>query len=116
MYSNLQDWLCLIFAIIQIIVVSLLVISLIFLDDAPGILDEYDPHFWNLNGPAFGIIVVAIILVFVCFCTVRILREVDLVGAIRYLWAMLWLVPFEVFLNISLFDYFNVTAVWVRHW
>ncbi|CAJ1943148.1 unnamed protein product [Cylindrotheca closterium] len=110
------NWLCLIFVLSQIIVISLLVISLVFLDDAPGILDEYDPHFWNLNGPAFGVLAVSIILVMVCLGTIRVLQNVDLVGAIRYLWAMLWLVPFEVFLNISLFDYFNVTSVWIRHW
>lgn len=110
------NWLCLLFVLSQIIVVSLLVISLIFLDAAPGVLDEYDPHFWNLNGPAFGILVVSIILVMVCLGTIRVVQKVDLVGAIRYLWAMLWLVPFEVFLNISLFDYFNVTSVWIRHW
>jgi hypothetical protein len=108
--------LCLFFTFSQIFVVSLLVLFLLILDNGPGMLEGFDPHFWNLNGLAFGIGTLAIIIIVICFCTIRVIREVDLGGAIRYLWAMLWIVPFEVFLTISLFDYFNVTSVWIRHW
>jgi hypothetical protein len=48
--------------------------------------------------------------------TIKVIQRVDLVRAIRYLWVLLWIVPFEIFFNISLFDYHRVTLVWIKHW
>lgn len=44
------------------------------------------------------------------------LRDVDLPGNLRFMWFMLWLIPIQVYLAISMFDYHNVTDVYVVHW
>ena len=71
---------------------------------------------WNLNGSVFCIAMVGLIILVTVLCTLRIVREVNLRGAVRYLWTMLWLLPLQIFFVISLFDYHRVTQVWVRHW
>jgi hypothetical protein len=106
--------LCLFFTFSQVFIVSLLVVFLLILDEETG--TEIGPHLWNLNGLTFAVGTLALIIIIICFCTIRAIREVDLVGAIRYLWAIFWIVPFEVFFNVSLFDYHKVTSVWIRHW
>jgi hypothetical protein len=108
--------LCLVMTFTQLGASLWLATVLLFVDDAPGILTGFAPNFWNLNGPTFSIGILAFILIVTCSCTIRVIREVDLVGAIRYLWVLLWIVPFEIFFTISLYDYHNVTSVWIRHW
>ena len=71
---------------------------------------------WNLNGSVFLIGILGLIILFTVLCTLKIVREVNLRGAVRYLWTMLWLLPLQIFFVISLFDYHRVTQVWVRHW
>lgn len=101
---------------IQLFAACWLFTLLLIVDDSPGILKGFAPHFWNLNGASFAVGILAFILIFTCFVTIRVIKEVDLVGAIRYLWLMLWLIPFEIFFTVSLFDRHLVTNVWVRHW
>jgi len=48
--------------------------------------------------------------------TIRVIRNVNLVGAIRYLWVLLWVLPLQFQSNIGLFDYFRVTDVWIKHY
>lgn len=48
--------------------------------------------------------------------TWRVVRYVNLVGAIRYLWALSWATPFETYAVVHLFDYFGCTRVWIKHW
>jgi len=65
-----------------------------------------------------GIVVIAclaFVLLFTCFWTTRIVKEVDLVGALRFLWLLLWILPVAAFLNITAFDYYDVTSAWIRH-
>lgn len=51
---------------------------------------------WNLNGPVLflgttsGVVLLSITL------TVRVIRDVNLAGAIRYLWVLLWVIPMVV--------------------
>lgn len=71
---------------------------------------------WNLNGSVFCIAMVGFIILVTVLCTLRIVREVNLRGAVRYLWTMLWLLPLQIFFVVSLFDYHRVTQVWVKHW
>lgn len=107
---------CLFMTLVQLIMSFWLTAVLLILDDQKGALRGFSPHLWNLNGAVFSIGILAFILMVTCSCTIRVVREVDLVGAIRYLWVVLWIVPFEIFFNISLYDYHNVTKVWIHHW
>lgn len=58
----------------------------------------------------------AFVIMSAAFFTVRVIRNVNLLGAIRYLWCLMWLIPIEILFVIGLFDYFRVTDVWFRHW
>lgn len=81
-----------------------------------GPFQTFAPHMWNANGAVFAIGILGAFIMLVCLCTVRIIRQVDLTGAIRYMWIILWLFPAEIFFTITLFDYHRVTEVWVTHW
>jgi hypothetical protein len=72
--------------------------------------------------------------------TIRAVQNVNLVGAIRFLWVILWVIPLQVrrncgnfnqcrrdtlkpliaisqvFWTIGLFDYFQVTPLWIKFW
>jgi hypothetical protein len=89
---------------------------LLIADEEDNVFAGFAVNFWNLNGAVFAIGLVGLVIIIACSWTLRIIRAVDLVGAIRYLWLVLWLIPFTVFFNISLLDYHRVTDVWVRHW
>jgi hypothetical protein len=107
---------CLFMNSVQVLMAMWLAFVLLFLDDEAGALRGFAPHLWNLNGATFSVGILAFILMLTCFCTIRVMREVDLVGAIRYLWVIFWIVPFEIFFNVSLYDTYSVTVVWIRHW
>jgi hypothetical protein len=108
--------LALFFALFQLVAAMWLATVLLILDDTPGALSGFSPHLWNLNGAVFSIGIFGFATIATCICTIRVIKEVDLVGAIRHLWVLLWLLPFECFFSISLFDYFGVTEVWIKHW
>uniref|UniRef100_A0A7S1YXR5 Uncharacterized protein n=1 Tax=Trieres chinensis TaxID=1514140 RepID=A0A7S1YXR5_TRICV len=48
--------------------------------------------------------------------TLKVIRNVNLVGAVKYMWALYWIMPIEILFVVSLFDYHRVTDVWVKHW
>jgi hypothetical protein len=108
--------LALFFTFVQLFAGMWLATLLLIVDDQPGALKGFAPHLWNLNGASFAVGILGFILMFTCFGIIRVIKVVDLVGAIRYLWVLLWLLPFELFFNISLFDYHSVTGVWIKHW
>lgn len=108
--------LCAFFCFFQAVASLWLASLLLLVDDQKGILVGFAPHFWNLNGAGFSVGMLAFALMFTCFLTIKVIQRVDLVKAIRYLWVLLWIVPFEIFFNISLFDYHRVTLVWITHW
>ena len=108
--------LCIFFTFIQLVAAVWLATLLLIVDDQSSVLTGFAPNFWNLNGATFAVGVLALFIIVTCICTSRIIKEVDLVGAIRYLWVVLWIIPCETFFDISLFDYHRVTGVWLRHW
>mmetsp|Transcript_7546 Transcript_7546/g.10416 ORF Transcript_7546/g.10416 Transcript_7546/m.10416 type:complete len:736 (+) Transcript_7546:152-2359(+) len=73
-------------------------------------------NIWELNIMLYVIAVVSVVLFVVMICTLRVIRQVNILGAVRYMWALYWIIPIHIFLVISLFDYHRVTNVWVRHW
>lgn len=107
---------CLFVTFGQVVASMWLASLLLIVDDEPGALKGFAPNFWNLNGATFSIGILAFVLILMCSYTIRVIKEVDLVGVIRSLWVLLWIVPFEIFFSISLYDYYNVTEVWISHW
>lgn len=108
--------LCAFFCFFQVVASCWLAMLLLVVDDQKGIVAGFAPNFWNLNGAALSVGILACTLMLTCFLTIKVIQRVDLVRAIRYLWVLLWIVPFEIFFNISLFDYHRVTLVWIKHW
>ncbi|KAG7363351.1 hypothetical protein IV203_026711 [Nitzschia inconspicua] len=103
------------FTMMQLVAAAWLA-TVLFWITGEGATGAFSPHLWNCNGAAFSVGLIGAVIMVMCFCTVRIIKEVDLVGAIRYLWSLLWIFPVELFFNITLFDYHQVTEVWVVHW
>lgn len=104
------------FTMMQFVAAAWLATVLFWITGEGAANGAFAPHLWNCNGAAFSIGMIGAVIMIMCFCTVRIIKEVDLVGAIRYLWSLLWIFPVEIFFNITLFDYHRVTEVWVVHW
>lgn len=95
---------------------SLWLIVVVFVEGVTkGNWDEYQNQFylWNNNTSVVAIGCLAFVLVFTCLWTTRIVKEVDLVGALRFLWLLLWILPIAAFLNITAFDYHEVTSIWI---
>ena len=74
------------------------------------------PNLWTLSGSLVMLSMVGLVLFLTMIFTLPVIRRVNLSGAIRYMWVLLWLLPLEIYFVISLFDYHNVTEVWVKHW
>ena len=51
---------------------------------------------WNLNGSIWFLGVLATVVLICIALSVRIIQNVNLVGAIRLLWVMLWVIPLQV--------------------
>ncbi len=74
------------------------------------------PNMWSVNGGIISSGVLAVCVFIGMLCSRRGLRELSLPTSLRTLWFMLWIIPIQVYLFVSMFDYHGVTAVWVRHW
>ena len=117
--------LCAFFAFGQVVAASLLLVVI----NSHRIVERYKSvvnrtsssgtislDLWNLNGSVFFFGMLGFVILITAIVTLKIVREVNLRGAVRYLWTLLWLLPLQIFVVISLFDYHRVTQVWVRHW
>jgi hypothetical protein len=71
---------------------------------------------WNPNGDVLWLGLCGFIMFVSSILASRMIRNVNLIGAIRYLWTILWVFPFMVFFVIGLFDYFRVSEVWIKFW
>ncbi len=58
---------------------------------------------WNLNGSVIFLGVIALTVFLVVASTVQGIRNVNLKGAIRYYWLILWIAPLQVFTVFALF-------------
>jgi hypothetical protein len=74
------------------------------------------PNFWSLNSNVFILGLLGCCIFITSLSTLRVVREVNIRGAIRYLWALLWFLPLQIFLLIGLVDLRGVTNVWIIHW
>ncbi len=53
-------------------------------------------HVWNINGAVFTMGSIAFLLLVMTIVIVPVVRSVNLKGAIRYLWLLLWIIPIQV--------------------
>ena len=74
------------------------------------------PNLWMMSGSLLLLSLVGLVLFFAMIITIPVIRQVNLVGAIRFMWVLYWILPLQIFLVIALFDYHNVTDVWIKHW
>jgi hypothetical protein len=94
--------LCIFVSLVQLTGSLWLAAVLLVLDKQHGMFSEFAPNFWNLNGAALAVGSLAFAIIASCFFTIRVVRVVDLVGAIRHLWVLLWLLPLQFFFTIVL--------------
>ena len=71
---------------------------------------------WSVNVYIYLTGIIAFVNLASALLTIRVIRNVNLVGAVRYLWLLLWLLPWLFQVNIGLYDYFRVTDVWIKHY
>jgi len=92
------------------------------IEEGVVVREESEKHFesvfnvWNLNTFMMVQGFVAFVVCVAAFLTWRVVRDVDLLGALRYYWTLAFLISFSLFCAISLFDIYGVTGVWVQHW
>jgi hypothetical protein len=77
---------------------------------------QLTPNLWNPNVTVLMIGMLSVVIFFSTVFTLWVIREVNLVGSLRYMWTLLWIVPVEIFFVIGIFDYHQVTKVWIAHW
>jgi hypothetical protein len=56
---------------------------------------------WNLNGPVWFLGVLAVVMLISIALTVRVIQNVNLAGAIRYLWVIAWVIPLQVRFSVN---------------
>ncbi|CAB9507151.1 expressed unknown protein [Seminavis robusta] len=110
------------FALGQMVATSWLVIIMLIppsdheQDDEYGFTKGMEPNLWSLTGAMYSVGFFGTVIFITNLVTLKVIQVVNLVGAIRYLWVLLYLIPFQVFFVASLFDFYGVTHVWVKHW
>lgn len=73
------------------------------------------PDLWNLKLFVYMLSIVNVVLLIASVLSQRVIREVNLVGSVRFMWSLFWLLPIQIFLMIGLFDYYRVMEVWIKH-
>jgi hypothetical protein len=65
---------------------------------------EVITNVWNLNGPIWCLGACAAVVLVTIGLTIRAVQNVNLVGAIRFLWVILWVIPLQVRRNCGDFN------------
>ena len=74
------------------------------------------PDLWNLEWFVYCLTMISVVLLIASILAQHHIRDVNLVGSVRFMWAFYWLLPVQIFFMIGLFDYFNVNEVKMKHW
>lgn len=74
------------------------------------------PNLWSVNGSILAAGCLGVFTFLGMLWSRRSLREIHLPGMLRFMWFMYWIIPIEVYLFVSMFDYHNATNTWIRHW
>lgn len=77
---------------------------------------SYIPNLWNPLNAVLGLTIIGLLLFGASLNALKIIRDVDILGALRYYWVLQWICPFEALFVFNLFDYHQVTKIFVKHW
>ena len=110
--------LCMIFAVGQVILGMLLGVVYMILPkcEAKECYQSYIPNLWNPINAVLGLTIFGFILFVATARAIKIIHNVNLLGALVYYWILQYMIPFEALLVFNLFDYIKVTNVFVTHW
>mmetsp|Transcript_1815 Transcript_1815/g.2500 ORF Transcript_1815/g.2500 Transcript_1815/m.2500 type:complete len:385 (-) Transcript_1815:40-1194(-) len=116
--------LCAVFALIEIAFAGYVLIMLYW----PGVdrtskytsqNEEGAPSFltlWSINTFSFVAGILACVIFIVEISTLRLIREVNLQGAIWYYGVLGWFLPLQAIVAFGLFDFFKSNDIWIKHW
>jgi hypothetical protein len=71
---------------------------------------------WSLTTFIYFLSLMNFVLLIAAMLAQRAIRYVNLAKSVRYMWALFWILPLQVFFMIGLFDYNQVMEVWTKHW
>lgn len=71
---------------------------------------------WSLTTFIYFLSLMNFVLLIAAMLAQRAIRYVNLAKSVRYMWALYWIIPLQVFFMIGLFDYNQVMEVWTKHW
>jgi len=71
---------------------------------------------WSLTTFVYFLGLINLILLIAAMLAQRAIRYVNLAKSVRYMWALFWILPLQMFFSIGLFDYSRVMEVWAKHW
>jgi hypothetical protein len=69
-----------------------------------------------MNGCLLMLAIVGLFIFCTMIITIPKIKRVNLGAAIRYMWILYWVLPLQILFVIALFDYHQVTDVWIKHW
>ena len=64
-------------------------------------------NLWSVNGYLLLLAGTSLVIIVSAIGSVRVIRNVDLVNSIRYLWVLMWIIPIEVRPKLRWIDYFK---------
>ena len=113
--------LCGLFALVQTgvgLFMAIILFGSIIGDKKPIITDQFSlsPTYWNLNSSLLLLTIFGFILLLATILARKAIQEVNLTGALRFYFVLLWIFPIEFFLVLTLIDIYGVSTVWVDHW
>jgi len=71
---------------------------------------------WSLELFVLLLSVINLALLIASLLAQRAIRDVNLVGSVRFMWVLFWLLPLQIFCMVGLFDTYNVNGVTIKHW
>jgi len=71
---------------------------------------------WSLETFVYFISLINFVLLIATVLAHRAIRNVNLVGSVRFMWVLFWLLPLQIFCMIGLFDINNVGGVTAKYW
>jgi hypothetical protein len=66
-------------------------------DDNYSLTHGMAPNLWSLTGSMYSIGFFGAVIFLSNIVTLKVIQVVNLLGAVRYLWILLYLLPFEIF-------------------
>lgn len=73
------------------------------------------PNLWCIYTFIPLVAIIGFVVFIILISTVRSIRRVNLQGALRYMWALYWILPLQIFFAFSFIDFHRVTEVSITH-